>query len=81
MNRGTSVRSRRDLLKAMYRRYQKAEWSEKKVILDEFTAATGHHRKYAVELLSHPQRLKPRATRRERGRTPSATCSRRDGAS
>ena len=66
MKRPVSVRSRRDLLKATYERYQKAEWSEKKAILDEFTAATGYHRKYAMDVLNHPPRHKPRATKHER---------------
>jgi hypothetical protein len=48
-----SKRSKRELTKEIHPRYLKARKGEKKKILDEFTAATGYHRKYAIKLLKH----------------------------
>jgi len=48
-----SQRSKRELLEAIRPRYLKARRPEKKIILDEFVAATGYHRKYATRLLKH----------------------------
>jgi hypothetical protein len=46
-------RSKRELTKEVHPRYLKARKGEKEKILDEFTAATGYHRKYAIKLLKH----------------------------
>ena len=57
-----SLSARRELLEATAKRYQLASKQEKKAILDEFTAATGYHRKYAITLLKNyqpDQRTKP----------------------
>ena len=48
-----SLKARRELLTATAKRYQQACKPEKTVILDEFTAATGYHRKYAITLLKN----------------------------
>lgn len=48
-----SKRSKRELTEAIQPRYLKAGKTEKAKILDEFTAATGYHRKYAIKLLKH----------------------------
>lgn len=48
-----SQKSKRELLEAIRPRYLKAGRKGKKLILDEFTAATGYHRKYATRLLKH----------------------------
>lgn len=48
-----SQRSKRELFAEVQSRYLKARKAEKQKILDEFTAATGYHRKYAVRLLKH----------------------------
>ena len=48
-----SQRSRRELLESVQPRYWKARKAEKQKILDEFTAVTGFHRKYALRLLRH----------------------------
>ena len=48
-----SLKARHELLAATARRYQQASKKEKTVILDEFTAATGYHRKYATTLLKN----------------------------
>jgi hypothetical protein len=46
-------KSKRELLEAVRPRYLRANKSEKAHILDEFCAATGYHRKYAIRLLKH----------------------------
>jgi len=46
-------KSKRELLEAIRPRYLQANKSEKAHILDEFCAATGYHRKYAIRLLKH----------------------------
>jgi len=48
-----SKRSKRELTEEIHPRYLKARKAEKIKILDEFTAATGYHRKYAIRLLKH----------------------------
>jgi transposase InsO family protein len=55
--------SRRELLVSVYPRYHKAGRREKALILDGFCAATSYHRKYAIQLLSHPPEPKPRRRR------------------
>lgn len=64
-----SLRARQELRMALAPRYQNSTKREKQVILDEFVAATGYHRKYAIQQLKnfvlgpegHKQRLrKPR---------------------
>ena len=63
-----SFRSKRELLLQIAPRYKEASPTLKSVILDEFVAATGYARKYAIRLLSHPvapklviERPRPRA--------------------
>ena len=46
-------KSKRELLQAIRPRYLQANKTEKAIILDEFCAATGYHRKYAIRLLKH----------------------------
>ncbi len=48
-----SQRSKRELLECVQARYWSAKKLEKQKILDEFTAASGFHRKYAIRLLRH----------------------------
>jgi hypothetical protein len=36
---------RRELIASIWPRYREARWDDKQRILDEFTAATGYHRK------------------------------------
>ena len=48
-----TAKSKRELLAAIQPRYLRANKSEKAHILDEFCAATGYHRKYAIRLLKH----------------------------
>ena len=49
-----SFRSKRELLLQIAPRYREASPALKTVILDEFVAATGYARKYAIRLLRHP---------------------------
>ncbi len=58
-----SLTSRHELLEAIRPRYLKANKAEKQTILNEFTAATGYHRKHAIRVLknkvqvqNHPKR-------------------------
>src|SRR6266487_2553314 len=53
-----SYRAKRELLLQMAPRYREASSALKEVILDEFVAATGYARKYAIRLLNHPADLK-----------------------
>ena len=58
-----SLPARRELLASTAPRYAKAGKKQKQTILDEFTAATGYHRKYAISLLKH---FDPKKTTRRR---------------
>lgn len=60
-------KGRWEYLRAIYERYRKAGRKAKKVILNEFCANTGYHRKYAIRLLNGP-RPEKRRSRRERRR-------------
>jgi hypothetical protein len=59
-----SQRSKRELLEEIRPRYLKAKKFEKKVMLDEFVAATGYHRKYATRILKHDR---PRRSGKKHG--------------
>ena len=59
-----------EYLRAIYGRYRSAGRPGKKVILGEFCANTGYHRKYAIRLLNGPRPGKrPRPRERLRGRS------------
>jgi hypothetical protein len=49
-----SFRSKQELLQQIAPRYQEASELQKVVILNEFVAATGYARKYAIRRLNHP---------------------------
>jgi hypothetical protein len=53
-----SQRSKRELLETIRPRYLKAKKTDKQRILDEFVAATGYHRKYAIRILKHGPQAK-----------------------
>ena len=53
-----SHQSKKELLEVIRPRYLKATRKEKKQILDEFIAATGYHRKYAIRVLKHQAKSK-----------------------
>lgn len=48
-----SPKSKKELLEVLRPRYLKADKVEKQKMLDEFTAATGYHRKYAIRVLKN----------------------------
>lgn len=63
-----SQRSKRELLQVVRPRYLKANKTDKGAILDEFVAATGYHRKYAIRLLKNgpgPRGRKKKGRRKE----------------
>ncbi len=49
-----SFRSKQELLQQIAPRYQEATELQKVAILNEFVAATGYARKYAIRVLNHP---------------------------
>ena len=51
MENHLSVASRRDLIQAISQRYRAGTKPEKHLILDEFIAVSGYHRKHAIRLL------------------------------
>lgn len=53
---------RRAYLDAIRKRYRRANKTTKTLILDEFCAVCGYHRKYALRLLSQPYRRKQKAS-------------------
>jgi len=59
-----SQRSKRELLEEIRPRYLKSKKSEKKIMLDEFVAATSYHRKYATRILKHGR---PRQSSKKHG--------------
>lgn len=61
-----SFRSKRELLAQVAPRYQQATHTQKSIILDEFVAATGYARKYAILLLTRPPLPAPAHIRRPR---------------
>ena len=65
-----SPRSKKEYIEAVYLRYKHASHKGKTIILDEFCAICGYHRKHAIRLLRSFKRFtKPKSKRR--GRTPT----------
>jgi len=48
-----SLKSKHELMEVIQPRYMKANKAEKQKILDEFTSATGYHRKHAIRILKN----------------------------
>lgn len=64
-----SPRSRKEYIEAIFLRYKRAPYKEKTLILDEFCASGGYHRKHAIRLLRRFRRfIKPKV--KKRGRSP-----------
>jgi len=55
-----SLKSKRELLEVVRPRYLKASKVEKQKMLDEFTSATGYHRKYAIRVLKNQRQIQNR---------------------
>ena len=54
MREGMSLQTRRELLQHMLPQYREVSSVRKKSkLLDAFTATTGHHRRYTMQLLNH----------------------------
>src|SRR5450755_4616524 len=60
--------TKRELIRQMVPRYQKASISQKGVLLDEIAATTGYARRYAMWLLNHSHEVPP-TPQRQRQRT------------
>lgn len=67
MRHPMSQTARRESIASIGSRYREARWDDKQRILDEFTAATGCHRKYAIAVLNHPPAERPLPIHRPRG--------------
>lgn len=52
-----SLKSKRELLEVLQPRYLKAKKAEKQKMLDEFTSATGYHRKHAIRVLKNQRQV------------------------
>jgi len=55
-----SLKSKNELVETVRPRYQKASKVEKQKILDEFTSATGYHRKHAIRVLKNKVQVQNR---------------------
>ena len=65
-----SLSARRELRAAIASRYGQATKAEKQTILDEFVAATGYHRKYAINALQNPKAVASPSAKRKRQSRP-----------
>jgi hypothetical protein len=63
-----SSKSKREYLEAIYLRYRRSSRKKKAVILDEFCAACGYHRKHAIRLLRKFRRF-IKQSKKKTGRT------------
>lgn len=62
-----SLKSKNELLEAVQPRYLKARKFEKQRILDEFSAATGYHRKHAIRVLKNQVQVQNRLKGKAKG--------------
>jgi hypothetical protein len=62
-----SLPARKELIRSVAPRYQRATRTEKQAILDEITKATGYHRKYATTLLNKDPAAEPKKPAKRRG--------------
>ncbi|MBI1882531.1 MAG: hypothetical protein HYR94_30525 [Chloroflexi bacterium] len=65
-----SLKARGELLAAIASRYGQATEAEKQTILDEFVAATGYHRKYAINILQNPKAVSSSSAKQKRQSRP-----------
>jgi hypothetical protein len=59
-----SLKSKRELLEVLRLRYLKANKVEKQKMLDEFTSATGYHRKHAIRVLKDQRQVQNHINRK-----------------
>ncbi len=59
-----SLKSKHELLEVVRPRYLKANKIEKQKMLDEFTAATGYHRKHAIRVLKNQSQVQNHLNRK-----------------
>lgn len=59
-----SLKSKRELKEVVQPRYLKASKVEKQKILDEFTCATGYHRKHAIRVLKNQRQVQKHLKRK-----------------
>jgi len=59
-----SPRSKKEYLEAIFLRYKNASKKQKSIILDEFCATSGYHRKHAIRLLHTFKRFTKRKTKK-----------------
>lgn len=59
-----SLKSKRELLEVLRPRYLKAKKVEKQKMLDEFTSATGYHRKHAIRVLKNQRQVQKHLNRK-----------------
>jgi hypothetical protein len=64
-----SPRSKKEYIETLYLRYRDASRNQKALILDEFCATTGYHRKHAIRVLKKFKRFRKTKTNRP-GRIP-----------
>ena len=62
-----SLKSKHELLEVVRPRYLKASKVEKQRMLDEFTCATGYHRKYAIQVLNPQVQVQNHLKRKTKG--------------
>jgi hypothetical protein len=63
------LRSKKEYVETIYLRYRDASWGKKGLILDEFCATLGCHRKHAIRVLKKFKRFRKTKTQRP-GRAP-----------
>jgi len=66
-----SPRSKREYIDAIFVRYKNASRKAKTLILDEFCATSGYHRKHAIRVLRGFKRFQKTTSQKRRGRPPS----------
>lgn len=66
-----SPRSKREYIDAIFVRYKHASRKAKTIILDEFCATSGYHRKHAIRVLRWFKRFQKPPSQKKQGRPPS----------
>ena len=65
-----SPRSRKEYIETIFLRYRNASRNEKVLILDEFCATLGYHRKHAIRMLRKFKRFRKTKIAKRPGRAP-----------